>query len=561
MIFTNARPENNVRLRDLSVCVTLVALLLCPGSGVLAQDATAEAIYARVDELQAGLPVTIGAATLAAGTLLADIYTARDFRPLWPDEARVRELLVVVNGAEAHGLDPGDYHADELRSALLRQSLNPSSFGLADVDLLATDALIRYAYHLRFGKVNPANVDTNINFRRELQDDVDPAEAIASVVSSSRALDALLSERFPFGPVYRAFQRELSRYRALAEAGGWRAVPDGPTLRTGDTGPRVAALRERLRVTGELARDTLAGLEDFDTDLEDAVRLFQRRHGLDADGVAGIQTLEAANVSVGTRVAQLRLSLERLRWLQSEEPARSSVVVNIAGFDVFLFRDGEVVWSARAQVGTPYRQTPLFRDDIRYLEINPTWTVPPGILRKDILPRLRQDPGYLAERNIDLIDRSGQLVDPYSVDWSKYTRGAPYTFRQRPGPNNALGRIKFMFPNEHFVFLHDTPSRALFGRAQRAFSSGCIRVERPFELAELLLADPDNWNAARFDALVSAGATTRVNLETPMPILISYLTASLSDDGAARFGPDIYDRDARVLAALDGDVTIELPGY
>ena len=147
------------------------------------------------------------------------------------------------------------------------------------------------------------------------------------------------------------------------------------------------------------------------------------------------------------------------------------------------------------------------------------------------------------------------------MDWSKYTRGAPFTFRQRPGPNNALGRIKFMFPNEHFVFLHDTPSRALFGRAQRAFSSGCIRVERPFELAELLLGDPDNWNAERFDSVVEGGRTTRVNLATPMPILISYLTASLSEDGAARFGPDVYQRDARLLAALDGDVEIDLPAF
>jgi murein L,D-transpeptidase YcbB/YkuD len=440
VIFTDGWRQDNVRLRSFSGCLFLLTLLpLLTAPAVLAQDATAEAIYARVDELQAGLPVTIGAASLAAGTLLSEIYARRDFRPLWPDESRIRELLGVVAAAQLHGLDPKDYHATELRSALLRNSLQPSSFGLADADLLATDALVRFLYHLRFGKVNPASVDTNINFRRELDDDVDPADAVVALVSGPRELAAEINESFPFGPVYRSIQAELARYGTLAAAGGWLPVPEGPTLRPGDTGPRVAALRERLRVTGELAGDLLAGVEDYDDELEEAVGLFQRRHALDPDGVAGAQTLAAANVPVTVRIDQLRLTLERLRWVQGEEPSLSSVVVNIAGFDVFLFRDGEIAWSARAQVGTPYRQTPLFRDDIRYLEINPTWTVPPTILRNDILPKVRKDPGYLAGRDIELIDRSGQIVDPYSVDWSQYTRSAPFTFRQRPGTEQRAG--------------------------------------------------------------------------------------------------------------------------
>jgi murein L,D-transpeptidase YcbB/YkuD len=215
---------------------------------------------------------------------------------------------------------------------------------------------------------------------------------------------------------------------------------------------------------------------------------------------------------------------------------------------------------ARAQVGKTYRQTPVFRGDIRYLEINPTWTVPPTILRNDILPKLKQDPNYLVEKNISVIDRDGKKVDPHSIDWNQYSRGVPYTLRQEPGPGNALGRIKFIFPNEHFVFLHDTPSRSLFERTDRTFSSGCIRVDQPLVLAEKLLDDPEKWNQASLEAVIDGRKTQRIFLEDTVPVVIIYLTAMLepvSDD--VRFMKDVYDRDQPLLDALNGEVLIDLP--
>jgi murein L,D-transpeptidase YcbB/YkuD len=560
VILAEGWPLNNAQVRIFSVFAAQLLLgLWIASTPVRAQDATGEALNARVEALQAGLEVEIGSARLVAGELLSEIYARRSFQPLWPGEARIRELLALLENAALHGLDPDDYQVAELRSALLRQSLNPTSFGQADLDLLASEALIRYVYHLRFGKVNASSLDTNINFRREFQPDLDPPAALAALTTSTENLAAQLAEALDFGPIYLQLQAELARYRQLAAAGGWEGIAPGPTLKPGDQDLRVSALRVRLAVTGEL--DSAAAGTDYDKELETAVRRFQQRHALDEDGVAGAQTLAAASVPVEQRIDQLRLSLERLRWVQKEQADRNVLVVNIAGFRAFLMENGLPVWSARVQVGTPYRQTPLFRDDIRYLEINPTWTVPPTILRKDILPKLRDDPGYLTRREIDVIDKNGQRVDPLSLDWSQYSRGVPYTLRQRPGPNNALGRVKFMFPNEHFVFLHDTPSRSLFGRARRAFSSGCIRVERPFELAELLLRDSQRWNEENFDELLAGGKTTRINLPEPVPILILYLTASLSDDNVARFGPDVYERDPTLLAALDGPVSIELPDY
>lgn len=210
-------------------------------------------------------------------------------------------------------------------------------------------------------------------------------------------------------------------------------------------------------------------------------------------------------------------------------------------------------------VGRLLRQTPVFRGSMTYLELNPTWTVPPTILREDILPRVRRDPGYLAAENITLLDREGRPVDPYSVDWPNL-RAVPYTFRQEPGPRNALGEVKFMFPNEHFVFIHDTPSRELFRRADRLISSGCIRIEDPLSLAEILLGNPGRWNEQTLKAAIATGRTQQVRLPEPWPVLILYWTAEPDHDGGVRFLRDVYNRDARVLAALDGDVTIELPG-
>ena len=563
LILTERRRSNNARVHNLAAC----GLLLC---GIMwfavfsawsapapAQSAEAEAINARMEALQAGEALAIGGTSIAAWQLLPRLYASRSFMPLWPDEKRIAELLALLETAPQHGLDTADYGLESLRSVLARATLSGNSFDLADLDILATEALVRFGYHLRFGKVNPASQDAHINFRRELLRN--PLQSIPALIDSPLPLAEQFAANFPFGPIYRSLQRVLADYVALEAAGGWPAVGTGPSLHPGDTDSRLPSLRARLRVTGELSGSADHAGDNYDAALVEAVRMFQRRHGLDDDGVVGAQTIAAANVSVQARIDQLRLSLERLRWVQ-KETGDDFLVVNIAGFRAFLFRDGVQIWNSRVMVGTPYRQTPVFRDDIRYLEINPTWTVPPTILTKDILPRVKTDPGYLDRQNIQVIDREGRIVDPATIDWSRYTRGVPYTLRQQPGPGNALGRVKFMFPNEHLVFVHDTPSRTLFGRAERAFSSGCIRLERPFELAELLLNDMDEWNAEKIEAVVAGGKTRRVNLPKPEPILILYLTASIDADDRPVFFRDVYERDARLLAALNGPVAIDLPG-
>jgi len=349
----------------------------------------------------------------------------------------------------------------------------------------------------------------------------------------------------------------LHHYRQLAAAGGWPGVPAGPVLRLGDVDPRVAAIRAHLAVTGELPADSDISSTLFDEPLKEGVSVFQYRHGLDDDGIVGKQTIAAMNVPVEDRIDQLRVSLERLRWV-NQEAAQTLVAVNVASFKAFLFRDGEMEWSTRAMVGKDYRRTPIFRGDIQYIEFNPTWTIPPTILRNDTLPAIKRDPGYLAEKNIRVIDSAGKFVDPMTVDWNQYTRGVPYTLRQDPGPENALGTMKFIFPNKHSIFLHDTPHRELFARPERAFSSGCIRIEDPLKLAELLLHN-DTLQAPVLQSIVDTGITQRIYLDKPIPVVIIYLTASIDADGNVLFYRDIYNKDGKVLQALDGPVVIDLP--
>jgi murein L,D-transpeptidase YcbB/YkuD len=328
----------------------------------------------------------------------------------------------------------------------------------------------------------------------------------------------------------------------------------------------VVALRRRLTTVGDLAPagSTAAPVSDrFDADVAAAVQRFQRRHGLTADGIAGRRTVEALDVPVGDRIDQLRVNLERGRWVLHEIPddfvlvniaeiPDDFVLVNIAGFRVGLVRDGAMVWFARAQVGKQYRQTPVFAADMRYLVFNPDWTVPPTILAKDVLPAIQKDVSYLERKNMAVFDREGRRLDPAGIDWSRYRGGDfPYIVRQGPGPTNALGLVKFIFPNPHFVFLHDTPSRGLFDREERTFSSGCIRVENPFELCELLLADQEGWDRARIDATIAGGETRTVHLSEPLPVVLIYWTAFVDLGGDLNFRRDVYERDAEVLAGLE----------
>jgi murein L,D-transpeptidase YcbB/YkuD len=319
----------------------------------------------------------------------------------------------------------------------------------------------------------------------------------------------------------------------------------------------VSLLKERLLATGDLTSSAaLTAPELYDTTIEEGVRRFQERMGLAVDGAVGARTREELNVALTDRILQLRINLDRGRVLLHDLPPQF-VIVNVAAYWAYVVRNDEVIWRSRVQVGTPYRRTPIFRSAITYLVWNPTWTVPPGILRRDILPDARGDPRSITRRGLVVLDRNGKAVDPATIDWSQYRSGhIPYTLRQAPGPHNAMGRVKFMFPNSYAVYLHDTPSKSRFDAPDRSFSSGCVRVERPFELAMLLLNDPERWNEASIARTIESGRTQNVTLRNQVPVLLAYWTAWPDPAGRTNFRRDVYGQDAQWAAGLDGPFRI-----
>jgi murein L,D-transpeptidase YcbB/YkuD len=504
-----------------------------------------------IETLLSGDELVIERSPVLADQILLDLYSANGYRPIWT-RPKIEELLRLIGTAEEHGLDPADYNVTALMTLLSRWLQDPGDEVRARAEILLGESLLRYAHHRRHGKVRARELDPDINFRHDRFRNRSVAENMLDALASP-SLAGFIDAAAPVGPYYQRLQRWLAVYRAIAAEGGWPYVAESQVLREGDQAAAVKALRTRLTIGGDLDALHDNGSAQFDPAVASAIRRFQQRHGLDADGIVGAQSYAALNVPVEERIAQLRLSLERLRW-PAENPTDTLVAVNIPQFMALFIRDGELVWSTRTMVGKHYRQTPVFRGDIAYMEFNPTWTIPPGILRNDTLPAVKRDPNYLASKNIEVIDHRGQLVDPSTVDWNRYSNSVPYTLRQTPGPHNALGTVKFIFPNEHFVFLHDTPDRGLFDQPSRAFSSGCIRIEDPLRLAELLLNEPARYGRAQLQAIVDSRKTQRIQLEPKVNVLILYLTAALGPGGEVVFMKDIYDRDAAVLDALDRPV-------
>lgn len=532
------------RNSPIAVLALAAALAIAPAR---AADPAAEALRLRIEQLRAGQEVRVDGARIAARRLIPEFYERRAFRPAWNSAGRAEAMLQAVEASRDHGLDPADYHAETLRRAVAA-GLPPDARALADRELVLTDALVRLAYHLRFGKVNPRELYPDWNFTRSLGA-IDPAQALEAAAAAPD-LRAALEAYAPQLPQYEALRAGLAQHRAIAARGGWPAVAPGPALKPGMREARVAALRLRLAASGDLAADAPAEPDFFEPALEEAVKRFQARHGLAADGAAGRRTIEALNVGVARRIEQIRVNLERARWV-AQDLKGDFLVVDIAGFEAALYLGGEAAWRSRVIVGRPYRRTPVFRATMKYLVLNPTWTVPPTILREDVLPQVAKDPAYLAQHRMQVVDDAGRPVDAARIDWSRYPReGFPHHIVQDPGDDNSLGRIKFMFPNPHVVYLHDTPARALFDRTERTFSSGCIRIERPIELAVLLLADAERWTAERLREAIATGETRTVPAKREVPVLLLYFTAA--PDGAAgiAFRPDVYGRDAPVLAAL-----------
>lgn len=516
-------------------------------AGVASASDDAKAVLTRtLHALNSGFGMSVDEADSAA---IAHFYEERSYTPVWFDgdgpTAAARDLSAVLENAGAEGLDPVDYAPARTVLSAGRPS---SSVSLAEADVLVSAALLRYYADLSHGRVAPAHVDPELFLRQQDFDRV----AVLRTAAASQHIEAYLHIAVPQSDDYRRLRDALALYRAIAVAGGWSVTPSGPTLHLGDRHPHIPALRVRLAAEAYLAPADL-GSDLFDAPLAAAVRGFQSRHGLTADGVVGANTSRALSVPVERRIEQIALNMERLRWRQVDY-GRRYIVINIAAFDLTAFEDGNAVLSMRIVVGQLYRRTPVFSADLTHLEVNPYWYVPQRIARHDIATKAMANSTYLSDNGF-VVSAAGpngaEEVDPRAVDWSAVAAGqATYLLRQSPGPRNALGQIKFVLPNTHDIFLHDTPAHALFRQDVRAFSSGCIRLERPIDLARYVLLDGTNGSVDRLDALLRSGASGAIRLDQAVRVHLTYATAWADNTGQAHFRADIYDRDARLAKAL-----------
>lgn len=481
-----------------------------------------------------------------ADSLVASFYEQRGGRLAWSDSGVVSRDAGVLRRALARaadeGLDPQDYPTGAIDS-VLQEALPPA--GVWRLDSLLTLGFFQYASDVSRGRISPVAVDS---LWRATPHATDLVRLLERAVDSGQVA-AVLRSLPPRQPGYLALRRALARYRAVAANRGWPSVPAGPPLEPGASGDRILILRRRLKVEGYTAPAD-SDAERFDPGLETAVREFQERHGLTADGIVGAVTRRALNVSAANRARQITLNLERWRWLPRSLGARY-VVVNSAAFVLDVVDGGQRVLSMRAIVGRPDWPTPIVSSRVTDLTFRPIWFVPRAIAARELLPLVRRHHDYPAREGIRVFGDTtagGVELDPATIDWTTVTESTfTYQLAQEPGPDNPLGGVKLVFWTPFNVFIHDTPARPLFSERLRAFSHGCVRVEQAADLATYLLPD---WSVDSIQAAMTVGRERRVRLRASIPVHLVYFTAWTDDEGQIQFRNDGYGWDERLAQAL-----------
>ena len=532
--------------------IYLLATVFLFNISVFAQkDEVRNIIKQRVESGIDSKSVAAAGIVLFSQNELPKFYSKQDFIPAWDKKKNVDELLSSLNSSYLEGLLPNDYHLTKIK-ALQNKRLNSEEE--ADLDMLLTDALLMYASHLIQGKV----VQSRIRPGWDISTNRHPTNADSLLANSLKNgnIKEDLEKLKPQNFMYHHLKVGLKHYREIAKNGGWPEIQGGMVMKKGSTEERVLTIRKYLSITGDL--DSYDGTNNnFDEELESAVKQFQFRHNITQDGVIGKGTLEQMNVTVEKRIDMIRINLERARWVMHQLES-DFLVVNIAGFNIRRVTNEEVVFFSRVIVGKLHHESPIFKARLTYFVLNPTWTIPYSIATKETLPKLQKNPNYLAEKNMEIMDRSGKVLDPATIDFSKYSKhNFPFTVRQKAGPHNALGQVKFIFPNQYAVYVHDTPARSLFSLEDRAFSHGCIRLDKKWELLLNLTDDPDVWNMNKINEILKTGKTTNVNLKHPIDIVILYWTAGADKEDKLYFDKDVYDRDPEVLEALDAAVQLK----
>ena len=545
-----------------ALCLTIVGYILWVVSGLGLSKASAieaeEFRVAFIEVLEFNPAKYLGVETFGRDSKtidqrLSQFYHTHDLQPFWVSTAgpgkRARQIYDALLSADKEGLDPKRYYIDRIE----KYWKSTDAVGLVRLDVLLSLGLVRYVADLREGRVEPFKLDPELfATAREFELNWDD---LRQQVLETQDMKAFLDSQIPPFRQYRKLKEALMQYREIKGDGGWKSVPEGEVLKAGMEDARIPLIRKRLTVTGDLTTESMEGTV-YDEKTVEGVKHFQDRHGLAADGVIGKGTISTMNVPVDNRIRQIIINMERYRWLHVAEEERF-LAVNIAGFRLVGVKNGAFEIDMPVIVGKEYHKTPVFSDTIKYLVINPYWNVPNSIAQNEMLPKLKKNPNYLKEKNIRLLngwDPDAKEVDSTTLDWNSMGKGdiVRYRLRQDPGPNNALGTIKFIFPNKYNVYLHDTPVHSLFEQRKRTMSHGCIRVSKPAELASYVLGGEEaGWGIEKIKQTVASGKRTVVPLKKPFPIHILYRTVIFNPaSGEINFFTDVYGRDALLEKAL-----------
>ena len=486
-------------------------------------------------------PETAATEMMRDWSSIESYYQKRNYVPIWSDAGvlnnRAVQLRQTLHVADQEGLNPVDYHTETI-DQLWR---HPCVGDLAALDILLTDAFFRYALDVHRGRSTP---DQEV---QKWYIDVPKINVtvLLDLALNSKDFEKYLQQLPPAHLGYQRLREALKKLQRIANSKAWKTMPPGPSLREGMQHAQVPLLRQRLLTDDSLNMRMTKDIHEFDQSLSYAVQRFQVRHGLKMDGVVGPATRAALNVSVQNRIKQVQRNMERWRWLPRTLGNRY-IVVNSAAYNLAVIENEQILFTMWVVIGEEQRQTPVVSGTMHTIVFNPYWTVPMKLVFEDLIPAQLKNPKYLQRKNIRVMRNLAKNLDvnPANVDWSAYTvDNFPYVLRQDPGPENPLGRIKFLFSNPFEVYLHDTPKRYLFDKSKRAFSAGCIRIENPLQLADFLLAGNPGWDVARISEAMSVQDTQEVDLKQRIPVYLLYLTSWVGEDDIIYFYDDVYGRD------------------
>jgi murein L,D-transpeptidase YcbB/YkuD len=534
----HALPVNDESLMTGSIQKTSAAEDQASISALEARDAFS---YSLQHVLEKGLESSDADRDIARDhAAVLEFYASRNFKPLWLDRGtyslNASRLIARLKEAGKDGLNSADYKIPDNNNI----SLTPLPAAKAEAKLAYT--LLRYARDAYAGRIDPASISGAIDLQRKIPDPVEALQKFAAASDPVQTLEA-------FNPPHQQFKKLRAKLAELRASENQKPkyveIPSGKTLRLGHRDKRIAVIRERLNLA---ASDSNL----YDKELLEAVKQFQRKNNLIDDGILGPATLGKMNTGSIDKISEIIANMEAWRWMPRDF-GQFHVMVNIPEFRLWVKKDGQAVHTTRVVIGKTKHKTPVFSDEIEHVVVNPYWHVPYSIAKKELLPRFKSDPGYVLRSNYEVLARVGagyRVIDPYSVDWHNLSARSMPRIRQRPGSRNALGSVKFMFPNKHAVYLHDTPSKSLFRKDYRAYSHGCVRVENPMEFADALLQYDEKWSGKRLRRLLGGYEKTAI-LKSHIPVHLTYFTTRIDEDGNLIFLNDVYGHSTKIKKALN----------